>query len=168
MMTHVVIFAIDMGFSDMIGATSLSVQGGFNLLGVLLIGYISDKMVRKNALSITFFIRSLSFLVLILFIFMGGNSLWIFFLAMALFGIGWFTTAPLTAGIAADLYGNFRMGTILGLTMSCHMLGMALGSFAGGAVYDITNSYLIFFLVQCPLEFVAVILVFSIRQKRIY
>jgi MFS family permease len=168
MMTHVVIFAMDMGFSAMISATSLSVQGGFNLLGVLLIGYLSDKIARKNALSLTYLIRSLSFFVLIMFVITGGNSLWVFYLAMALFGIGWFTTAPLTAGIAADLFGNLRMGTILGLTTACHMLGMAMGSFAGGAVYDLTHSYLIFFLVQCPLELVAVILVFIIRQKRIY
>jgi MFS family permease len=168
MMTHVVIFAVDMGFSDMIGAVSLSIQGGFNLVGVLLLGYVSDKIARKNALSITFLIRSASFFVLIVFILMGGNSLWIFYLAMALFGIGWFTTAPLTAGIAADLFGNLRMGTILGLTTSCHMLGMAVGSFAGGAVYDLAGSYLTFFMVQCPLELVAVVLVFVIRQKRIY
>ena len=168
MMTHVVIFATDMGFSDMIGAVSLSIQGGFNLFGVLLLGYISDKIARKNVLSITFLIRAASFFVLIIFILTGGSSLWIFYLAMALFGIGWFTTAPLTAGIAADLFGNLRMGTILGLTTSCHMLGMAVGSFAGGAIYDLTNSYLAFFLVQCPLELVAVVLVFIIRQKRMY
>ena len=168
MMTHVVIFATDMGFSDMIGAVSLSIQGGFNLLGVLLLGYISDKIVRKNALSITFLIRAASFFVLIMFIMIESSSLWIFYLAMALFGIGWFTTAPLTAGIAADLFGNLRMGTILGLTTSCHMLGMAAGSFAGGAIYDLTGSYLSFFLVQGPLELVAVILVFVIRQKKIY
>jgi MFS family permease len=168
MMTHVVIFALDMGFSDMIAASSVSIQGGFCLVGVLLLGYLSDKMARKDTLSIAYLIRSISFLVLIPFIMMGGNSLFMFYLAMALFGIGWFTTAPLTAGIAADLYGYLRMGTILGLVLTSHMLGMALGSFAGGIIYDSTQSYLLFFIVQCPLELIAAVLVFTISRKKIY
>jgi MFS family permease len=165
-MTHIVIFATDMGFSDMVGATIMSVTGGFNLGGVLIMGYLSDKMLRKDTLALTHFMRSISFGIMILFVLMGGHSLWLLYLAMAFFGIGWFATAPLSAGVTADLYGNLRMGTILGLTLSCHMLGMAIGAYAGGAIYDHTKSYLLFFLIQCPLELVAVIAAFSIKQKR--
>jgi MFS family permease len=166
-MTHIVIFTTDMGFSDMVGATTMSVMGGFSLAGVLFLGYLSDRMVRKNTLSLTYLIRFISFGIMILFVLVGSNSLWLLYLAMALFGIGWFTTAPLSAGVAADLYGNLRMGTILGLMSSGHMLGMAIGAYAGGAIYDHTKSYLLFFLIQCPIELVAVIAAFSIKQRKL-
>ncbi len=168
MMTHIVIFATDVGFSDMIGATLVSVQGAFNLIGVIALGYLSDKMVRKNTLALTHLIRSISFAVLIMFTLLASNSLWLLYVAMALFGIGWFTTAPLSTALAADLYGNLRLGTILGMTMGCHMLGMAIGAYMGGAIFDATGSYLLFFIIQCPVEFVAVIFAFFIKAKKAY
>jgi MFS family permease len=167
-MTHIVIFATDMGFSDMVGASLLSIKGGFNLLGVLSLGFLSDRIMRKNVLALTFGVRSFSFLIMIVFILTGGSSLPLLFLAVALFGIGWFTTAPLTAGMVADLYGNLRQGTILGLMTSFHMLGMAVGAYSGGAIFDRTGGYYPFFLVQFPLELIAAVCVLCIKQKKAY
>jgi MFS family permease len=87
---------------------------------------------------------------------------------MALFGFGWFTTAPLAAGLIADLFGNLRMGTLAGIIMSCHMLGAAIGAYAGGAIFEATQSYYLFFVTQCLLEFGAVIFAFFIRQRKHY
>ena len=68
------------------------------------------------------------------------------YLAMMLFGFGWFTTSPLTSGCVGDYFGDVRMGTIIGVTMSCHTVGMAIGAYAGGLTYTLTGSYLRFFL----------------------
>jgi len=168
MMTHIVIFATDMGYSEMIGASLVSVQGGLNLVGVLATGYLSDRIARSKVLSLTHFARSISFATIVIFILLGGDSLWILYAAMAFFGFGWFTTAPLQAGLVADLFGSLRMGTILGVVVSCHMLGMAIGAFAGGAIFESTNSYYLVFLTQGLLEFLAVIFALSIRHKKHY
>jgi len=168
MMTHIVIFATDMGYSEMIGASLVSVQGGLNLVGVLATGYLSDRIARSKVLSLTHFVRSISFATIVIFILLGGDSLWILYAAMAFFGFGWFTTAPLQAGLVADLFGSLRMGTILGVVVSCHMLGMAIGAFAGGAIFESTNSYYLVFLTQGLLEFLAVIFALSIRHKKHY
>jgi hypothetical protein len=42
------------------------------------------------------------------------DSLPALYLAMVLFGFGWFTTAPLAAGLVADLFGFLRIGTVIG------------------------------------------------------
>ncbi len=152
MMTHIVIFATDMKYPDMIAASLLSVQGGFNLIGVLATGYLSDQVSRSKVLALTHFVRTLSFAVFIVFILSGGGSLWLLYLAMAIFGFGWYTTAPLTAGLVADLFGGSRMGTILGAANSFHMLGMAIGAYAGGFIFELTGSYLLFFVIQCSLS----------------
>jgi MFS family permease len=165
-MTHIVIFATDYNYSDMIGASLVSVQGGVNILGVLLTGQVSDKFARNKVLAWTHVIRSLAFFTTVVFILIGGGSLWLLYLAMALFGFGWFTTSPLTSSLAADLFGGLRMGTIIGISMSCHTVGMAVGAYAGGTIYQLTGSYYAFFLAQGVLELLAAGCALAIRRQR--
>lgn len=164
-MTHIVIFATDMGYSAMIGASFLSVQGGVSLVGVLVTGQMSDFWARNKVLGVTHFVRSISFFVIIAALLFTAGSLWMIYLAMVLFGFGWFATAPLTGGLVADLFGNQRMGTIIGLTMSAHMIGSAIGTYGGGLVFALTGSYLDIFIVQGILEMVAMFLAFAITRK---
>jgi sugar phosphate permease len=164
-MTHIVIFATDMGYSSMIGASFLSVQGGVSMVGVLVTGQISDFMARNKVLAVTHFIRAVSFFVIIAAILFAGSSLGMIYLAMVLFGFGWFATAPLTGGLVADLFGNQRMGTIISLTISSHMIGSALGTFGGGLVYTLTGSYFNIFVIQGMLELAAMGFAFAIKLK---
>ena len=166
MMTHTVIFATDLGYSEMIGATFLSVQGGVNLIGVLVTGYMSDRIARSKVLALTHFIRALSFAIIVGYIFMSASSLWVMYIAMAFFGFGWFTTAPLSSGLVADLFGYLRMGTIMGVTMSCHVVGMAIGAYAGGIMFELTGSYYTFFIIQTILELMAAFFAFIISYKK--
>jgi sugar phosphate permease len=165
MMTHIVIFATDFGYTAMIGATLVSVQGALNLAGVLLTGQISDKYARNRVLGLTHIVRSLAFFVAVVFILRGGGSLWMLYLSMALFGFGWFTTSPLTSGLVADLFGSTSMGTIIGVTMSCHTVGMALGAYGGGVTFELTGSYYGFFLAQAALELLAAGFAFAIKRR---
>ena len=165
MMTHIVIFATDVGYSEMIGASFLSVQGGVNLIGVLVTGYLSDRTARSRVLAMTHVIRSISFITVVIFFLDGGSSLWLLYTAMALFGFSWFTTAPLVSGLVADLFGYPRMGTILGLVQSCHMVGMAIGAYAGGITFELTGSYYSFFIVQGVLELLAAVFAFAIKKQ---
>ncbi len=162
MMTHTVIFATDLGYSAMIGASFLSIQGGLNLVGVLVTGQMSDRMSRNSVLSLTHFFRSLSFFILLSALFFTGSSLWLLYLAMAFFGLGWYTTAPLSAGLVADLFGYRRMGTLLGIILAAHMVGMAAGTYAGGISYQLTGGYSPIFLFQGIAEFLAAVFAFII------
>lgn len=170
MMTHNIIFATDMGFSDMAAASLVSLQGGLNLAGVLVMGYVSDRIARKNALSLTHFVRSVAFVAIAVFIILGGlkGQPWLLYVGVGLFGFGWFTTAPLVAALVADLFGSMRMGTILGVALACHMLGMATGSYAGGIIFELTGSYLPFFLIQGVLEFIAVAFAFFMKRNALF
>ena len=67
-------------------------------------------------------------------------------------------------GLVADLFGNLRIGTILGTVMAGHIVGMAIGSYAGGITYEITGIYLTIFIIQGLLEFVAASFAFTIRR----
>jgi MFS family permease len=167
-LTHIVIFATDIGYSPMIGATFLSVQGGVNLVGVLVTGHLSDWIARSRVLSMTHTIRSVSFIIVVVSLLISGGSLWLIYVAMALFGFGFFTTAPLTAGLVADLFGYRQMGTLLGLMFTFHTVGMAIGAYSGGIAFELTHSYFSFFAIQGVLEFLAAVSTFYIKQKAIY
>jgi predicted MFS family arabinose efflux permease len=166
MATHLVIMAVDLGYSAIIGASFLSVQGGVSLIGVLVTGVISDHFKRPKVLAITHWVRSGGLWVLVLPLLFGFNNLVVLYVSMAVFGFGWFTTSPLVAGLAADLFGNMRMGTLLGLILSSHMVGMAIGAYAGGISYQLSGNYQQIFLVTAILELIAGFLAFSIRSQR--
>lgn len=164
MATHIVIMATDLGYSAIIGASFLSVQGGVSLLGVLVTGVMSDRLSRNKVLSLTHLVRSLGLWVLVVPLLFGANNLALLYAAMALFGFGWFTTSPLVAGLAADLYGNLRMGTLLGILLSSHMIGMAIGALAGGFTFQLTGSYQLIFLITAALELLACLFAYSIHR----
>jgi MFS family permease len=166
MMTHIVIFAIDMGYSDMIAASLVSVQGVVCCVGIVVTGALSDRMPRKNVLSLTHFIRAMSHVTVIIFFLVGDGPLWLLYLAMAFFGFGWVSTAPLSAGLVPDLFDVANMGTIIGLINSFHMLGMAISAYAGGLVFEVRGSYFLIFLGLCFFEMLAALFAFLIRQKR--
>jgi len=45
------------------------------------------------------------------------------------------------------------------------MLGVAVGAYMGGAIFESTRSYYLMFLIQGLLEFLAVIFALAIKQK---
>jgi MFS family permease len=154
-----------MGYSAMIGATFVSIQGGVSLVGILVTGPLSDKISRNKVLSLSHFMRSMSFVILVIAIVLTQGSLGVFYLAMAVFGFGWFTTSPLMAGLAADLFGYLKLGTIMGIVMAFHWVGMAIGTYAGGITYQLMHSYLLIFMVQGVLEFIAAVFAFIIKKR---
>lgn len=60
-MTQIVIFAVDMGYHEMIGASLLSAASALNLCGVAVTGPLSDRIARKNVLALVHFMRSIFF-----------------------------------------------------------------------------------------------------------
>jgi MFS family permease len=134
--THFLAYADDMGMSVMHAANTISVTAVFSILGSVLLGLAADRFRRTSVLALTYALRGLAFLLLLLL--PAGNLLYVYGLVL---GISWTATTPLTAAIAADRYGPKHLGLIFGSLFTFMNLGFGVGSFLGGVIYEVTGGY---------------------------
>jgi MFS family permease len=74
---------------------------------------------------------------------------------------------PLYALVTREYFGEKVMGSAYGAVFLVSTLGMGLGSFAGGAIYDRLGAYTWLFLGSFAIGTMAVILAFSFRRPRL-
>ena len=142
-------------------STALSVVGGCSVLGAVLIGFLSDRIGARPMLATTYFLRGLSYLILLL----AGPSLPGIFAAAVVMGISWTSTVPLTSAISAEIYGRASLGTIFGLIFTAMNVGVGVGSYIAGRDYDITGNYHLALIVNGALGFAAAALTQAVRLR---
>ena len=72
--------------------------------------------------------------------------------------------APLYAILVREYFGARIMGTIFGAVAFVSTLGMALGPWAGGWLYDTFGSYVWLYIGSCGIGLGAVAIGFTFRQ----
>ena len=73
--------------------------------------------------------------------FVFANRLGEFYAVAAVFGFAYGGVMPLYAVLARDYFGQAIMGTVLGAAAMVSSLGMAIGPWIGGWLYDTFGSY---------------------------
>ncbi len=86
------------------------------------------------------------------------------FYALALaFGTAYGSVMPLYAVVTREYFGEQVMGTAYGAVFLISSVGMGLGSFAGGLIYDTLGSYQWLFVGSFLIAASAVILAITLR-----
>ncbi len=134
--THLAPFATDLGLSLAVAANAVSLWAAANIAGILVAGSVADRVGSRRALVATYLLRATSLFFLLL-----VRDTWQLYLFAVLFGATFFTTAPLTSTLVGNLFGPASQGALFGTANMFHHLGGALGSYAGGLVFDRTRSY---------------------------
>ncbi|MCC7024209.1 MAG: MFS transporter [Thermomicrobiales bacterium] len=134
--THFLAYADDMGMSVLHAANTVSVTAIFSIAGTILLGIAADRFSRTGVLALTYGLRGLAFLLLLLL--PAGNLIYVY---GAILGISWSATTPLTAAIAADRYGPKNLGLIFGSLFTFMNLGFGVGSFLDGIIYEHFGGY---------------------------
>ena len=135
--THVPRYVQDRGLEDWTGFAILSLIGLFNIIGVLIMGYLGDKYSKKMLLSGLYFLRAVS---IGLFIFLPPSQ--ISALAFGItFGLVWLATVPATNGIVAQIFGTKNISMLFGIVFLNHQIGSFLGAYLGGLFYDIFGNF---------------------------
>jgi len=158
---HLLPYAAACGFPPVESAAAFGVLAAFDMVGMVLAGYLTDRMSRPALLGGIYFLRALTF-VLLMFISVDISLLFIFAI---LFGTLDFATVPPQAGIVASQIGLGTMGMTMGILFACHSGGAAFGAFLGGWLYDLFARYDWVWLVSIGLALLAAVLAWSIRES---
>ncbi len=138
---HIVAYCGDLGFAAARGAEMLSLMLGCGIVSRLASGWISDQI---GALRTLLLGSTLQGIALLLFLpFDGLSSLYV---VSALFGFFQGGIVPMYAIIVRDYFAPSEAGARVGVVMMATLLGMALGGWMSGAVFDLTGSYRAAFL----------------------
>ena len=158
---HYVPYAIDRGFSLTTAALAFGLMSGLNVVGVIVIGAVSDRLGRKNLLAGVYAVRGLAYAMLLLA--PGALGLWGF---AVIAGFSWIASAPLTASLTAEIYGLRNMGTLNGMTTFAHQMGGALSIYMAGYMYDLLGAYDVPFAIAGAMLAAASLAAFSIRERK--
>jgi predicted MFS family arabinose efflux permease len=132
------------------------------MAGMILAGFLADRVHRPLLMGAIYFFRALSFLILMQ---ITGNPELLFLFAIV-FGIFDYSTMPVLASIVSTHVGVRVMGLTLGLLFAGHSAGAAAGAFMGGYFFDNFQSYDWVWIVSIALALVAAVLSWLIRETR--
>lgn len=158
---HFVAFAEGEGYSRTIAATTFGLMSSLNVVGVILVGLIADKLGRKNLLAGVYGLRGIAYVTLLTL--PGSWSIWVF---ACIAGFSWIATAPLTLSLTADIYGLRNLGTLSGLSFLAHQVGGSISVLLAGIAYDTTGSYDAPFIACAVLLLFASVTIYCISEKK--
>ncbi len=158
---HLASYVTDQGHTEMAAARVLAITGGVNVFGILIIGTLADRCGRKNPLALTYFIRGLSYFLLLYI-----ESLWGIYFFSVLIGLSLLATIPPTSALTGDFFGRENVGTLFGFITLSHQIGSAVSSYAGGKLFDLTGSYNLAFLISGLLCMAATLCCLTIKERR--
>jgi MFS family permease len=141
MTTHLAPYATDLGLTPGVAANAVSLWAAANVLGILAAGTVAARVGTRPALVLTYGLRAAALFYLPL-----VREPWQLYVFAAMFGATFFTTAPLSSTLVGQLFGPAHHGAIFGAANLFHHGAGALGSYAGGLVFDLTGSYRPIFL----------------------
>ena len=138
---HIVAYCSDLGYGVARGAEMLSIMMAFGIVSRLVSGYISDKIGGLKTLLIGSFLQGVALALYV--IFDGLTSLYV---VSALFGLFQGGIVPSYALIVREYFPAREAATRVSIALTATMLGMALGGWLTGVIFDWTGSYDIAFL----------------------
>jgi MFS family permease len=138
---HIIAYCGDLGYGPARGAEMLSLMLGFGVVSRLASGFIADRIGGVGTLIIGSFLQCLALLFYIPF-----DGLASLYVVSALFGLAQGGIVPSYALIVRDHFPAREAGTRISLVFTATVLGMALGGWLSGEIYDLTGSYQAAFL----------------------
>ena len=136
--THFIPHATEHGFSEKQAAGMLSVIGGFNVVGTIASGWLTDRYSPRKLLALYYFLRGLSLLALPAISAVGIPMMSAF---AVVFGLDYIATVPPTVMLTANRFGRRSVGTIYGWITFSHMAGGAAAAALAGKIHDASGDY---------------------------
>ena len=144
---HIVAYCGDLGYGVARGAEMLSLMLGFGIISRVASGFIADRIGGVRTLLLGSVLQGVA-----LFLYLWFDGLVSLYVISALFGLFQGGIVPSYAIIVREYFSPREAGTRLGLVLMATLLGMALGGWMSGVIFDLTGSYRAAFLNGLGLE----------------
>ena len=158
---HMVTYAIDHGITPMAATSVLGVAGLASLGGRVVCGLLADRIGVKRTL-----IAGLALQAVAASLYLFTRELSSFYALALAFGFAYGGVMPLYAILVREYFGARIMGTVFGAVAAASTLGMALGPWAGGWLYDAFGSYVWLYIGSFGIGLGAVAIAFTFRAPR--
>jgi len=158
---HMVSYAIDCGVPAMAAATVFGAAGIASLSGRVIGGLAADRIGAKRMIVFGLALQALS---VSLYVF--TRNLAGFYGLALMFGFAYGAVMPLYAILVREYFGARIMGTMFGAVNMASTLGMALGPWAGGWLYDAYGSYFWLYIGSFGIGLGAVVIALTFRPPR--
>jgi MFS family permease len=138
---HIVAYCVDLGFGESAGAEMLSAMLLTGVVSRLVSGVIADRIGGVGTLLLGSGLQCLTLMLYLPF-----DGLMSLYVVSALFGLSQGGIVPSYALIVRDYYKASEAGARVSLVLMSTVVGMALGGWVSGEIYDWTGSYTAAFL----------------------
>ena len=133
---HIVAYCVDLGFGAQRGAEMLSVMLATGIVSRLVFGVVMDRIGGIRTLVLGSALQGVA-----LFLFLPVDGMVALFAVSAVFGLFQGGIVPSYAMIVREHFPSRQAGTRVGIALSSTLVGMALGGWMAGAIFDATGSY---------------------------
>jgi MFS family permease len=133
---HIVAYCSDLGYGAAAGAQMLSLMLACGIASRLISGVICDRIGGLRTLLLGSLLQGLALLM-----FLPFDGLVSLYVISAMFGLFQGGIVPSYAIIVREHFSPDEAGARVGTVLMCTLLGMALGGWMSGAVFDLTGSY---------------------------
>jgi MFS family permease len=138
---HIVAYCGDLGYGVARGAEMLSLMLGLGIISRLVSGVICDRIGGLRTLLLGSVLQGVALLL-----FLPFDGLASLYVIAGLFGLFQGGIVPSYAIIVREHFPAAEAGGRVGAVIMCTMLGMALGGWMSGKIFDLTGSYQAAFL----------------------
>ncbi len=133
---HLVALCGDLGFGPARGAEMLSLMLACGIISRLASGFVADRIGGLKTLLIGSSLQGVALLM-----FLPANGLVSLYLVAGLFGLFQGGIVPSYALIIREYFPAAEAGARVAAVVTATLLGMALGGWMSGAIYDLTGNY---------------------------
>jgi len=133
---HIVAYCTDLGYGTAPGATMLSLMFGFGVISRIGSGWIADRVGGVVTMLLGSVLQTIALVFYLL-----SNELVSLYVISALFGLFQGGLVPSYALIMRENSRPQEAGVRVGIAVSVTLIGMALGGWMGGVLFDATGSY---------------------------
>ncbi len=138
---HIVALCVDLGYGPAVGAEMLSLMLLGGVVSRLVFGALADRLGGVRTVLIGSALQALA-----LFLYLPFDGLTSLYLVSLVFGLAQGGIVPGYAIIVREYLPAREAGARVGFVMMATILGMALGGWMSGWIFDVTGSYQVAFL----------------------